>query len=362
MHHALIMAGGSGSRLWPLSRKSRPKQLLKLFDGKSLMRIAYERVAPLIDADRVWVVTSTSYIDQVAAELPELPRANLIGEPVGRDTANAIGLALNLIARHDADATVAVLTADHLIDPQDRFLDALRRGFDTVARWPDHLVTFGIRPTEPHTGYGYVHRGEPTAPGVYRVRAFREKPDRATADAYLASGEHLWNSGMFVWRADTLLAELEHRLPENARELAEVAAQWPTHGAAQTPALADRVAARFAELRRISVDYAIMEHAERVLVIDADVHWRDVGSWSALAAATPTDADGNALAATHVAVLESTGNLVVAEGGHLVALLGVHDLVVVHSEHATLVCRRSESERVRAMVEAVTARFGGDHV
>ncbi len=351
MRHALIMAGGSGTRLWPLSRRRRPKQLLRLFGGASLLQLAYRRLAGLFDPQQVWVVTSAAYLDQVAAELPDVPPDHLIGEPAGRDTANAIGLAAELLARRDADATMAVFTADHLIAPQDAFAAAIRRGCEAAERYPTALVTFGIRPTHAATGYGYIRLGAAVDAGVHRVAEFREKPGREAAEGYLRSGEYVWNSGMFAWRLDAIRAELARSLPENATRLARLAAGWETTEAAAR-------AAEFERLPRISIDYGVLEKAREMLVVPMDCDWRDVGSWAAVADALPAGPDANVTAAERVLAVDSHGNLVVAEDGHLIALVGVRDLVVVRTEDATLICHRDEVERVRDLAVERGRRFG----
>jgi len=352
MRHAVIMAGGAGTRLWPLSRRLRPKQLLRLFDGASLLQLSRRRLAGLFEPANIWVITSASYLDLIAAELPDLPRENLIGEPIGRDTANAIGLAAHLLARRDPDATMAVFTADHLIRPQDRFAAAISAGLDAAEKFPRSLITFGITPTAPHTGYGYVQRGEPVAPGVYRAAAFKEKPNRETAERYLASGDYLWNSGMFVWRAGTILAELERHLPENARALNDLARSWE---AGEWSAAA---AARFESLRRISIDYGVMEKADSVLLVEMACEWMDLGSWIAVGATGQPDADGNVALAPRVAIIDGRDNILVSEDEHLLAVLGVAGLVIVHSPDATLVCHRDRVERIRDLVTALSDRFG----
>lgn len=352
MRHAVIMAGGAGTRLWPLSRKRRPKQLLRLFDGASLLQIARRRLAGLFPPENVWVITSAAYLDQVARELPDVPRENLIGEPAVRDTANAIGLAASLLARRDPDATMAVFTADNIIEPIADFAAAIRAGLDAAERWPTRLVTFGITPRSPHTGYGYVRRGQALGPQTYRVAEFKEKPTREVAEQYVRSGEYCWNSGMFAWRVAAIRTELERQLPENAALLGELAANWTTWSG--TP----RAGECFGRLPKISIDFGVLEKASEVLVVEMNCQWLDVGSWTAIAATRPADEAGNQPVAPRALFVGGGNNVVVSEDDHLVVVLGASDLVVVHSPDATLVCRQDDVERVKELVELCRARFG----
>ncbi|WP_280790921.1 sugar phosphate nucleotidyltransferase [Blastococcus sp. TF02A_35] len=357
------MAGGSGTRLWPMSRTSRPKQLLDLVDDgdggtRSLLAEAFARVRAVVPADCIWVCTAGRYAEQVRAALPDLAEGRLILEPEPRDTANAVGLAAALVADVDPEAELAVVSADHVIRPVERFAAGLRTAFDALAERPRSLVTLGIPPTYPATGFGYVERGGATAvPGVAEAASFREKPDRATAEQYLASGRHLWNSGMFVWRARTVLDALADHLPATAEGLARVVA---------APAGAERdavLAEVFPRLPKISVDYAVLEPAAaepgRVLVADLDVDWLDVGSWPALGRVLPSDDAGNAQRGMVVQV-DGERNVVVSDDpGHLVATVGLRDCVVVHTRDATLVCPVADAERVKELLEAVAARYPG---
>lgn len=352
MRHAVIMAGGSGTRLWPLSRRRRPKQLLRLFDGKSLLSLARQRLAGLFEPQNIWVITSAAYIDQVAAELPDLPRANLIGEPIGRDTANAVGLAAYMLRRRDPDATMGVFTADHIIGPQERFADAVRAGLDAAERFPESLVTFGLTPQSPHTGYGYLRRGVAVGAGTYRLAEFKEKPPREVAEAYLRSGEYTWNSGMFAWRAAAILAEIERLLPENARVLAELAADWERVGGTSVGA------ERFAQLRKISVDFGVMEKTRSALVVEMNCDWKDLGSWISVASTRTPDGAGNVALAPQSLFVDAANNIVVSELEHLVVALGVSDLVVVHSADATLICRWEDVERIKELGALREGRFG----
>ncbi|SDB89064.1 mannose-1-phosphate guanylyltransferase (GDP) [Raineyella antarctica] len=359
MRHVVIVAGGSGTRLWPLSRKGMPKQLLHLVEDKSLLRIAYERVAPVVGADHVWVCTGRSYRDVVEAELPEIDPSHILGEPVGRDSLNAMAWPTAVLDRLDPEATVAVVTADQIMRPDDTFRERLDVAFEVVDAEPEALVTFGVVPTTPHTGYGYLHRGEPV-PGfaeVTTVREFREKPDRATAERYLASGEYWWNSGMFVWRAATFLAQLRVLAPESYNIVAAIA---------EDPGRVDEL---FLQAPKISVDYAIMEPVSRaggpsrVLVVSLPIQWYDIGGFPALADQLPHDAEGNA-GEGPVVHLDSRDTLVINRtgDGHLVATVGLSDMVVVRTADVTLVCPKGDTERIKSLVAAVREEAGESFV
>jgi len=360
MRHAVIMAGGSGTRLWPLSRTARPKQLLDLVTGDdgvphSLLAEAFDRLLAVVPADRIWVCTAAGHGEGVQTALPRLRPDRLVLEPEARDTANAVGLAAAFVADADPDATLAVVSADHLIRPVERFAAALDTAFELVDRRPHALVTLAIRPTAPATGFGYVERGAPAElPGAYEVTAFREKPDRATAEAYLASGRYSWNAGMFVWAARTLLDALAAHLPETADGLRRILA------AADRQAAADAI---FPTFRKISVDYAVLEPASaepgRVLTVDMDVDWLDVGSWPALARTLGLDADGNAVRGPAV-LLDSRRNVVVSyQPAHLVATVGLSDCLVVHTADVTMVCPLDQAERVKDLLAEVSRRHPG---
>ena len=362
MRHAVIMAGGSGTRLWPLSRSGRPKQLLDVVADdtgtvRSLLAEAFDRLRAVVPAERIWVCTAARYGEQVVAALPELHADRLILEPVARDTVNAVGLAAALVADVDPDAELGVVSADHVIRPMDRFAAALTRAYDVLASRPDALITLGITPTSPATGFGYVQRGAPTGlPGVAEVAAFREKPDSAMAEMYLASGDYVWNSGMFVWRAQTVLDALDEYLPASADGLRRIVAAAP--GPDRSAVLAEV----FPTLEKISVDYAVLEPAAtrpgRVLVADLDVDWLDVGSWPALAHTLDVDAAGNAVRGLAV-VLDGSGNIVLSDDPtHVVAMVGVSDSVVVHTADATMVCPVADAERVKQLLAAVEERYG----
>ncbi|MGI8881694.1 MAG: mannose-1-phosphate guanylyltransferase [Jatrophihabitans sp.] len=356
--YAVIMAGGSGTRLWPLSRVGKPKQLLDLVDGRSLLQLCYERIAGLLPADRIYVCIAQADRDAVLANLPDLPPENVIGEPTGRDTANAIGYASAVLREADPDAVVAFLSSDHLIEPVDVFRGAVDRAY-TLAEQPGALVTFGIVPTHPHIGLGYIELGAalPTDPAAHAVASFAEKPDAATAEGYVGSGRYLWNSGMFVWRADSVLDQLAAHLPTAYADLVRIAAAW------RTPDRDAVLAERYPTLPKISIDYAVMEPASRqpgvVLVVPLEISWLDIGSWPSLAQILPTDAAGNALRAL-TAGLDASGCVLISDDpDHLIATIGVQDLVVVHTGDATLVCPRAEAERVKLLANQIAQQFAG---
>ncbi len=350
------MAGGSGTRLWPLSRQGTPKQLLPLVGGKSLLRLAFERALASVPAERVLVVTGAAYSDRVSDDLPEVPEENILGEPIGRDSLNAVAWPAAVLARRDPDAVIAQVTADHVIEPVEEFAATLEAAFAVAEADPLALVTMGVVPTSPHPGYGYLHRGDPLPghPGAFHVLEFREKPSRDVAEAYLASGRYWWNSGMFVWRAQAVLDQLRLLLPANYAGVIELA---------ERPELLDEI---FPALAKTSIDYGVMEpvsHGQgsgHVVAVGLDVTWRDIGGYASLAEVLDTDADGNAHSGT-VVTLDSCDNIIVNQADGVIGLIGVSGLVVVRTAEATLVVPVSEAERVKQLVAAVTERAGIDY-
>lgn len=354
--HAVIMAGGAGTRLWPLSREARPKQLLRLFGGKSLLRQSYERCRALLPDDSIYVITGLVHVDAVRNELSELPVENIFGEPCGRDTANAIGLAAAILHRRDPDGVMGIFTADHIITPVNRFAESIDQAFSTAENETNALVTLGIKPTSAHTGYGYIHRGEEVRPGVYAVQAFKEKPGLASATKYFESGDYSWNSGMFAWRLTTILEQLQKNLPQSYDPLQRVAEAWGTE---ECDRLLNEV---YPKLIKISIDFAVMEHADRVLCVEMDCKWGDVGAWPALEAVIGVDSDGNVRAAQEIVNLGSQHNIIVSEDNHLIATIGVEDLIIVHSPDATLVCTKRDAQHIKELVERVRKEFGEQHL
>jgi mannose-1-phosphate guanylyltransferase len=355
MRYVLIVAGGSGKRLWPLSRQDMPKQLLKVVGGKSLLRLAYERVQGLVPDANVLVCTGRDYAATVAADLPELPTDNVLGEPEGRDSLNAVAWPAAVLGSRDPEAVVAVVTADQIMHPVEAFQAALEEAFAVAEESPDVLVTFGVVPTSPHTGYGYLQHSAalPGHPTVRLVDAFKEKPDRATAQKYLSSGDYWWNSGMFVWRAATLLGQLEILRPDTYAAVVKLAGS------------PDQLGEIYPGLEKISVDYAVMEPASqglgtaRVVAVELPIRWHDVGGFAALSEHLPRDDRGNAVQGVSVLV-DAHDNLVInqSEDGRLVAVVGLSDMVIVQTPQITLVCPTSEAERIKELLAQVTDQLG----
>lgn len=345
MIHAAIMVGGAGTRLWPVSRAARPKQMMKVGREESLLDGAYARARALAGENVIVVATSTLG-EVVKGDLPDLPEEKLVLEPEGRDTAACVGLAAVHVAKTSPDDVVVMIPADQLIEPVEKFVRVAKTACEVAAR-ERCLVSIGIVPRYPATGYGYVHRGEPVAGELdapaYAVSAFREKPDEATAKKYVESGEYYWNSGIFAWRADAILEEIAKHLPEHHSRLAEIAR------AVGTPDEDEVLGKLYPEIPKISIDYGVMEKAGKVAVVEADFDWDDVGSWTAFASHIERDEAGNDVQGELVGI-DARDNVVIAPKGKLVAAIGVEDMVIVDTPDVLLVCPRSRDQDVKKMV------------
>lgn len=346
MLHAVVMAGGSGTRFWPESRKSRPKQLLKLVGAETLIRQTVDRLGPLIAADETLVVTSADLADAVADELPDVPTENIVAEPCGRDTAACIGLAAHWLLRGDPDAVMVVLPADHFIRPAQAFQQVLAAAAGWIERNPEALVTLGAPPRHAATGFGYIERGGalPKQNGVdlYEVNAFREKPQLAVAEQFVASGNFYWNCGIFIWRAARILEALAQFAPQVHEALGRIA---PALGTAEEQATLARV---YPEVPRISIDHAVMEKAGGVFVLEAAFQWEDVGNWEALARLEGSDAEGNCITGQHCG-LDTSECIIRGQPGALVATVGVSNLIVVQTADCVLVADRNRQESFREL-------------
>lgn len=357
MLHAIVMAGGAGTRFWPASRAALPKQLLPLAGTTTLLEDTVHRLHGLVPADRIMIVTAARLLDAVRRQLPQVPAASLVGEPCKRDTAPCIGLAALLVSRDDPDATMAVMPSDHVIRPAEKFCEAIDLAAEIVEASPERLVTFGIAPTYPAESFGYIQTGEPLAPPVganvvadiRRVASFKEKPAASVAREYLTAGGYLWNAGIFVWKARAILDALATHEPECLARLEAIAAAWDT---------ADRdvvFAREFSAIKGISIDYAVLEKATDVVVIEAPFSWDDLGGWSAVARQRGVDEDGNTVVGRHLGI-DSTGTIVHSDGDHLVVTMGLEDMLVVHTPDATLVAARTHEEAVRKVVAEIEKR------
>lgn len=358
MDYAVIMAGGSGKRLWPLSRKKRPKQVLKLFEGQTLLRCCLERLLPIFDERNIIILTNADYVDTVRENLPEVPYDNVIAEPVVRDTTGAIGLAATILTKYDPEATMAVVTADQVIEPPEMLQQAIKDALTVVNNNPSDMITFGIQPTFPSTQLGYINCGTarrcPHCKNeIYSVKAFKEKPDEKTAKKYLETGKYLWNSGMFVWKAKTILANLEKYLPEANEPLQKIKAGWA--GPQQQQVIQEW----FVKLPKISIDYAVMEKAKNVYTIKLDCRWIDMGSFAALADIISSDPNNNIVVAGQSELLDCKDNIVVTEDhGHLIAAIGLRNTIVAHSPDATLICHIDQSQRLKELLELIKRNAG----
>lgn len=348
--YGLIMAGGVGSRLWPRSRREQPKQFLPLLSERTMLQETADRVAPIIDPDTTLVVTGREYVQIARDQLPEVPAANIIGEPSGKGTAPCIGLGSLAIVAQEPDATMAVLSADHMIRKAGVFRNALKAA-EQVAR-QGYLVTLGITPDRPHTGYGYIQRGASLGGNggfeAFEVARFVEKPDHATAERYIAEGGYSWNAGIFIWRVDTIMAALQAHLPRLRAQLDMIAASGG-------PNLAAAFASVWDDVENVTIDYGVLERAERVAVIPVDIGWSDVGDWNTLAELSGAVAPANVVQADHVGI-DTEGTLVYSDTKRMIATVGLHNFVVVDTGDALMIAPRDRAQDVKKLVDELKAR------
>jgi mannose-1-phosphate guanylyltransferase len=347
MLHAVIMAGGSGTRFWPQSRKQLPKQLLRLAGDRTMIQQTLDRCRSWADPANSWIVTNTVQAEATLQQLPELPVSNLLVEPAARNTAPCIGLAALEILDRDPDAIMFVMPADHVIQPLEAFHAAVHRAVDVVHNHPENLVLFGVTPAFPSTGYGYIERGERIGlqtPSLYQVKTFREKPHLSLAEQYIREGRFFWNCGIFCWKAETIVKLLEQYEPELHEGLLRIRDGWRSGNRRKA------MATEFPLLKSISVDYAVLERAASVVVLEAPFLWDDVGSWLSLPRLNGVDPSGNTIDGLFCGV-DTHGCIVRTTNDHLVATLGLRNLIIVHTPDATLVADTSQSERIKQILE-----------
>ena len=347
-YYAVIMAGGSGTRLWPLSRKDRPKQSLSLVGGRTLFQHAVDRLHVLFSYERILVVTVEEQVAQLREACPELPAENYILEPLPRGTASVVGLGAIAVKDRDPQGVMAILTADHLIKNEEHLRQLLKAAY--ALSQDSHLVTLGIRPTYASTGYGYIQKGNDLGAyqglRAFKVRKFKEKPDKATAEELVSDGQHVWNSGMFIWQVDTIMAEFEGQMPDLFNKLEKIRESW------STKARSEVLHAIWPTIKKETIDYGIMEHAQKVAVIPSfDLGWHDVGSWESIFEALECDQAGNIMMSGDVVSFDTHGTLICEDSSdRLIVTIGVEDLIIVDSGNALLVCDRKQAQRVRDAV------------
>lgn len=359
-YYAVIMAGGGGTRLWPLSRRARPKQMLRLIDHRSLFQTSVERLDGVFPLDRIFVVTVKEQAEELQEQCPSIPVENFIIEPGPRGTASVVGLAAVALKARDPQAVMAILTSDHFIGNEPGFRDLLRVAYDVAQ--DNYLVTLGIEPNYPATGYGYIQKGD--ALGNYsgmevgKVLRFKEKPDEAHAREMFSTGDHTWNSGMFFWRVDRIMTEFKRQMPDLAAKLDEIAAAWNTDRRIEV------IQRLWPTLKQETIDYGVMEGAQNVAVIPAaGLQWSDVGTWDSLFDVLPSDEFGNiVMGGRHLAVDTRESLVYVNQEHRLIVTIGVEDLVLVDTGDVLLVCRKDQAQKVRNVVDELKKTDGTTYV
>lgn len=345
-YYAMIMAGGGGTRLWPMSRQDQPKQMLPLVEDVSMFRVSVERLMPLFAPERIYVVTGRKYFDALRADSPEIPVENFIIEPYGRNTAPAAALGVTVIQKRDPEATIAIITADHHITKKEKFRSVLNAAYDLAQE--GYIATLGISPSYPATGFGYIRQGEYLKQvgdfESYRTLGFTEKPDLDKATHFLASGEYTWNSGMFIWRADQAMAEFERQQPEMYTEFRKIAQYVDTDD------FEVELEEQWGNIREISLDFAVMEGAENMAVFPVDIGWNDVGSWAALYEVLKLDKNGNHFKGKSPIslMLDTKDTLIYSD--KLTVTIGIEDVIVVETPDALLICHKDRTQDVKDVV------------
>lgn len=351
--HLLILAGGVGSRFWPASREDNPKQFLDILGTvKSLLRMTYERFADRLPVDRIWVITHEKYMDQVRDHLPELPSDHIIGEPSRNNTAPSIAYATLKLAKADSEAVCVVVPSDHVILKEDAFHETIDRAVSFASEHPESILTLGIAPTRPDTGYGYIEydRDNPLD-GVYKVRTFKEKPDLSTAEEYLKSGNYAWNSGMFIWSVQAIIEAFR----KHAGQIYETL--YAGHDKLNTAAEQSFIRLNYPNTDKISIDYAILERSEHVYTIPADIGWSDLGTWASLYAYLKGEAGENVSIGANLVKEQTSSSIVRASDGKLVVIKGLDNYIVVDTEDALLVYPMQDEQEIKALLKKIDIKY-----
>jgi len=351
--YIVLMAGGVGTRFWPMSRKARPKQLLNIVGSKSMMRLTYERIEALTKPEKILVITNTEQKLQIEKQIPEIPKENIIAEPFGRNTAPCVALASAIVSAKEKEQEVmVVLPADHLVADAENFQHTIQIGAEYAAR-SDSLMTLGIHPRYPETGYGYIQMNEKIfekeGKVVYRVKTFAEKPNLETAVLFLKSGDFLWNSGIFIWSIRTILNAFHEHLPELGQDILKIR---ETVGTTNFSTIVQDV---YSRTKSVSIDYGIMETAKKVCVMRAEFDWNDLGSWEAVYNISPRDANGNVIHSKEHILINAKNNYFYSQK-KLIAAINIEGLVVVDMDDALLICKKDDSQEVKAIVDQLSRK------
>lgn len=340
--YAVIMAGGEGTRFWPRSRHKRPKQLLDIVGSESMIQQTVGRVSPLIPEERIFIVSNEIHVAELKGHIPHIPDSNIIIEPIGKNTAPAIGLTSLYIRRVNPYSILLVLPSDHLIEKETVFRETIKKA-ELAAEEDGYLITLGMKVTSPETGYGYIQMGYAIKDNLYKVKAFVEKPNKEKAEEFMKDGGYLWNSGIFVWRVDLFLRMIEEYIPDLYRGLMNIDKAIGTTREKKT------IKAIYSELEGVSVDFGILEKAKNVAVIPSDFGWNDLGTWTALDNIFKKGPYGNIAQAKHVSI--DTTNTLVYSPKKLIATIGIKDLIIVETEDALLVCHKERAQDVKKLVD-----------
>lgn len=358
------MAGGSGTRLWPMSTSAQPKQLIPFINGRSLLQISFERLDGLVPSENRYICAGNAHRNIISQRLSGFSDGQFIGEPTGRDTLNALAYSAAVLYKKDPSAVIAVFTADHVIEPVDEFQKIVEMGYEVVENSEDTLVTFGITPDHPATGFGYLELGQVFHKEAKLLKSFREKPEKIVAEEYFAAGaqQYLWNSGMFVWKASTLLKCVEKYEPQNYRQIMEIVEVSESDDFEKT---LNKI---YPELKKISIDYAVMEPASQddqfnVAAVPMPLTWIDLGSWTAFAEITNGDEEENSFGGGKHLLVDSSKTLIASENdSHLLAGIGLENMIVIHTDKATLICPRDRDQDIKKLYEAVKEKYGSDYI